>query len=360
MEISETKKTNKVFFLAVILLMGFFLLYSLMQFFTAFLGAVMFYVLSKPFANWLILKKRWGKTMTTILIIFISFFVILLPISFLLSVLINKFSSIAANPDVITNYVKQIDSTLSLKYNIHLISDSTIKSIQSTATQLISAILNQGIGFVSTIIMMYFFLFFMIKNINRMEAGLVFFLPFPRDKIKIFGNELVEQTYGNALGIPLVAIAQGITAWIGFRITGIEDSGFWGIVTGFASIIPIVGTGLIWLPVAIYLYANSMNWQGTFTLIWGALILGSLDNVVRFLLAKKMADVHPIITVLGIIFGLKYFGFTGLIFGPLFISYFFILLRIYYSEYRSTFNKKDFKQKRKIPNLISKFSSKNI
>ena len=62
--------------------------------------------------------------------------------------------------------------------------------------------------------------------------------------------------------------------------------------------------------------------------------MGSIDNVIRFILAKRMADVHPIITVLGVIMGLKYFGFIGLIFGPVLISYFIILLKIYYVEYQ--------------------------
>ncbi len=67
--------------------------------------------------------------------------------------------------------------------------------------------------------------------------------------------------------------------------------------------------------------------------------MGSMDNVIRFLLAKRMADVHPVITVLGIILGLEYLGITGLIFGPLIISYFLILTKIYYSDYQNI-NKK--------------------
>ena len=340
MESATDKKINHYFFLAIIIILGAFLFYSLVQFFTAFLGAVMFYVLSKPFANWLIGKKNWSKSVTAVLVIFISFFVILLPIAFLISVFANKISGIATDPQPIADYIKKVDATLLSKYNIHLISENTIKSIQTTVTGFITTILNQGLGIFTTIIMMYFFLFFLIKNINRLEAALVFYLPFSKEKIKIFGNELVQQTYGNALGIPLVAIASGTAAYIGYCIVGLPDSGFWGIVTGFASMIPIIGTGMVWIPVAIYFFAGAMNWQGIFIIIWGAILLGSLDNVIRFLLAKRMADVHPIVTVLGIIVGLKYFGFTGLIFGPLLISYFLILLRIYYLEYKNPVKKK--------------------
>jgi len=89
--------------------------------------------------------------------------------------------------------------------------------------------------------------------------------------------------------------------------------------------------------------------------LFGLLVMGTLDNVVRFILAKKMADVHPIITVLGVILGLQYFGFLGLIFGPLLISYFFILLKIYYVEYQKPVLAKQAKKRQIIPVYMQPF-----
>jgi predicted PurR-regulated permease PerM len=82
--------------------------------------------------------------------------------------------------------------------------------------------------------------------------------------------------------------------------------------------------------------ANMGIAEGVGLIAWGAIVLGTMDNIVRFVLAKKMADVHPLVTLLGVIMGLKYFGITGLIFGPLLISYFLILLKIYYQEFQQT------------------------
>jgi len=106
------------------------------------------------------------------------------------------------------------------------------------------------------------------------------------------------------------------------------------VITGFCALVPVIGTGLVWVPSAGYLLITGHTWQGIFVVLYGGIVLGSLDNVVRFVLAKKMADVHPVVTVLGVIIGLQYFGFLGLIFGPLLISYFIILLKIYYVEYQ--------------------------
>jgi predicted PurR-regulated permease PerM len=174
----------------------------------------------------------------------------------------------------------------------------------------------------------------MIKHINKMEDAILLYLPFKREKISEFGDELKAETFSNAVGVPLIAIVQGIFAYVAFLFTGVNEPGFWAVLTGVASILPIIGTGLIWVPIAIYQLAQGNTWQGITLLIWGFLILGTIDNVIRFVLAKKMADVHPVVTILGVIMGLQYFGITGLIFGPLIISYFILLLKMYYMEYQ--------------------------
>jgi predicted PurR-regulated permease PerM len=329
-----TKQINRYIFLAIIIIFAFFLSASLWQFFPAFLGALMLYILSKSFACWLIKKKRWSKSMTAILVIIISFFLILLPVAALVSLLYNKISAVLSNPDLITNSIKQADNVIQQKFHYSIISNDTLNSIKSNASGLLSVIVNKSLGFVSTIIMMYFFLYFMMINMNRMEAAVLLYLPFKKDKIILFGDELVRQTFSNAVGIPSIAVVQGLSGFLAFWIIGLSEPGFWGVITGFTSFIPVVGTGLVWVPVAVYMFIIGHTWQGIFMILFGALIMGTLDNVVRFILARKMADVHPIITVLGVILGLQYFGFLGLIFGPLLISYFFILLKIYYVEFQ--------------------------
>jgi predicted PurR-regulated permease PerM len=127
---------------------------------------------------------------------------------------------------------------------------------------------------------------------------------------------------------------QALLAYCCYLIGGLPEPGFWAVATGFASVFPIVGASIIWAPISIYHFAAGHTWQGFFTIGWGVLLIGLSDNVVRFMLAKRMADVHPVITVLGVIMGLKLFGITGLIFGPLIISYFVLLLKIYYMEFQ--------------------------
>ena len=355
METNRDYKINRYFFLAIILIFALLLLMSLIQFFTAFLSAVIFYILRKPSLEYLVKKRRWKKNFAAVLIIIVSFFIILMPIALLVTLLYSKIAHVLNNPTDIISNLKQFSAIVQEKTGFQIISSQTLASIQSLSTSILSAILNQGLGFFTTITMMYFFLYFMILNTNRMEAAIVFYLPFKREKINMFGNELVAQTFSNAVGVPLIAIAQGVFAFTAYYITGVDQPGFWGVITGFCSIIPVVGGGIVWLPIAVYQLIEGHTWQAIFIVLWGFLLMGSIDNIIRFILAKRMADVHPIITVLGVIMGLKYFGFIGLIFGPVLISYFLILLKIYYMEYQHPTIVKPSKPRQLMPPYMQPF-----
>src|SRR6476660_3399336 len=235
METSKDYKVNRYFFLAIILIFAILLLFNLIQFFTAFLSAVIFYVLSKPSVEWLVKKKSWRKSRTAVLVIIVSFFIILMPITLLVTLLYNKIVPVLTHPAEVINTLKHFGDVIKEKTGFEVISSDTLSRVQTYLASLLSAILNQGLGFFTTITMMYFFLYFMIINMNRMEAAIILYLPFKREKINIFGNELVAQTFSNAVGVPLIAVAQGFLAFASFSITGIEDAGFWGVITGFCS-----------------------------------------------------------------------------------------------------------------------------
>jgi predicted PurR-regulated permease PerM len=99
--------------------------------------------------------------------------------------------------------------------------------------------------------------------------------------------------------------------------------------------IPIVGTGIVWVPLVVFLFAKGQTWQGVALGVYSIVILTNIDYVARLTILRKLGDVHPLITIFGIIVGLGIFGFVGLIFGPLLISYFIVLVKIYMNEFRS-------------------------
>ena len=270
MENEQDKRINRYIFLAVIIIFALMLLFSLQAFFTAFLGAVIFYVLSKRMVNWLLKKKGWKKSGAALLIIFISFFVFLLPLLLFIVLVYNKVQYLGSHvQDLVVVPLQSLDNSLQKQFHFVLISEKNIAQAQNYLTDFITSLLNQGLNLLGALSMMYFFLYFMIVNINKMEAAILYYLPFNSGSIEKFGNELKLETFSNAIGIPLIAIAQGGIAYLSFLIVSIPDPLFWAVLTGIASVIPVIGTGLVWIPIGIFLLAHHQLWQGIIILAWG-------------------------------------------------------------------------------------------
>lgn len=323
---------NKYIYAFFILLLGIFIFCGLQEFLNAFLGSVVFYALFKNFMYYLTRRKKLKRSLSAVIIIIISFIIVVLPVTVLIGMLFSKGSSLMAHPDVLAEYVDKFTSKLKeLPFDVS--ADTIGLKAKAYLAEHAGGALSSSFSAIGSILMMYFFLYFLLINTNSMEARIIYFLPFQKSKILLFGKELVDQTYSNAIGVPLVSIAQGFFAYICYRIAGVNDAGLWSILTGFASIIPLVGTAIIWLPVSLFLLADGRIWQGTFVGIYSLVVLSNVDNLVRMVVSKRVGDVHPVITVLGVVIGLKFFGLPGLVFGPLLISYFIILLKLYYMAY---------------------------
>ena len=181
--------------------------------------------------------------------------------------------------------------------------------------------------------LMYFILYYMLTNRRKLKDSLFAYIPISNKNLKIIGAESQAIVRSNAIGIPLVAIAQGIIALIGFLIFGIRDPFFWFIIVTIGSIIPFVGTLIGILPVFILTMSYGNNIGAWGILIYGLVVVGSTDNIIRLFLLKKLDNVHPLITLIGVIVGVPLFGFIGLIFGPLLISLFLVVVRIYKKEF---------------------------
>ena len=180
---------------------------------------------------------------------------------------------------------------------------------------------------------MYFILYFMLMNGRRMDNSLYEHVPLKDTNVVRLGKEIRMMVISNAIGIPLIAFAQGLVGLVGYLIIGVNEPFFWFGVTCIAGMLPVIGAALAYIPLTIIFFANGQNGQGIAMAIFGFGIIGTVDNVLRFTLLKKMGNVHPLTTVFGVIIGLKVFGFIGLIFGPLLISLFMLLLNIYSNEF---------------------------
>jgi predicted PurR-regulated permease PerM len=113
----------------------------------------------------------------------------------------------------------------------------------------------------------------------------------------------------NAVGIPVVALGQAIVAVIGYLIFGAPSPLLLFALTFIGSMIPIVGAAIVYVPVGLFMLASGDTVGGIGVILFGLVIVGLVDNILRFTFLKKLENIHPLNTVFGIILGLKIFGF---------------------------------------------------
>lgn len=329
----DNDRLKQVFFLLIILSLGGTLFWKFTGFIPAFLGAVTLYILTRPLLFYLVKRKRWKKAPAAILLILLSFIVFLVPVGLFVNMMTAKIGFAIQHSTELLHSLQNLIEKVKLSTRFDLLSAANIQKFQEMLTNFLPQFLGTTFNFLITMVIMYFILYFMLTQAEEMEELLYEYIPLKEENLGKLGKEVKSMVISNAIGIPMLGLVQAIFAVIGYWIFGIPDPVFWGVVTGFMSVLPVVGTAAVWIPMSVYLFLNGMTWQGIGMLVWGVLIISNLDNVFRFMWQKKVADVHPLITVFGVLIGIPLFGFVGLIFGPLVISLFLLLLKIYRDEF---------------------------
>ncbi len=331
----ESERLKQIIALSGIVILGSFIVLSLTSFIPAFLGAIIFYIICIPLMNYLHVKKKMKKGLAIVIVLLLSFLIILVPLFSLTNLLISKLSQILSNNTEVFFKTHNANAYLKEHLGFNVLSPENIVKAQEKIANIIPNLLNQTFTIIGDIGIMYFILFYLLYTDHHLKNRIISYFPYKKENAELFVKELTSQTYSNVIGMPLLAIVQSVFSIIGFYIFGLQEPVFWGIMSGFLSFIPFIGTAMIWLPAGLVQLSMGESWQGIGLLIYGAVIITNVDNVFRFMLQKKIANVHPLTTVFGVIIGLNWFGLPGLIFGPILISYFLIMIRIYRIEFGS-------------------------
>ena len=325
---------RQVFILILIVLTGGLIFREMAPYFSGILGAITLYVLlNQPFSK--LLEWGWKKPLAIACLMVASFFAILLPVTGVIFMLGDKIGQAVDNSEKVAAAAKDLFNQWELKFGFDFSSQIDKSSISEWVSGQLQGIAGDTFTALIAISIMYFLLYYMLMNRGRFRESLFEYIPASRENLKEVGGETREMVRANAIGIPLVALAQGLVALIGFIIFGIENPFFWAVIVFIGSMIPFIGNFLGTIPVFILELANNHAFAAWGVLLYGIVIVGSTDNLIRMYVLKKIDNVHPLITLIGVIVGIPLFGFIGLIFGPLLISLFLLIVRIYKKEYYS-------------------------
>jgi predicted PurR-regulated permease PerM len=265
----------------------------------------------------------------------LSFFVILVPIGLLGNIMYSKISYVVTHSSELLDSLKRTVASLKDKIGYQIVNPNAINELGPYLAQLLPKVLGVTVNTITLISSMYFMLYFMLVNGRFMEDSLYEYIPLKDGNVELIGKELRIMVISNTIGIPLIALIQGIVGLIGYLIIGISEPFLWFVATCITAMLPIVGAALVYVPLTIMLLAQGHTGKGIAMGLWGFILIGLVDNLFRFMLNKKIGNIHPLITVFGVIVGIQLFGFIGLVFGPLLISMFILLLRIYGNEFIS-------------------------
>jgi predicted PurR-regulated permease PerM len=296
------------------------------------LGAITLYVLlvgsQKKLEN-----CNWKPSLAAGFLILISSFIILLPVAGIVVMFTGKIKGALDNRDVIEESIKsksvKIEELTGYNFSNHLdaskIGDWVSNLIQGFASSSLLVFIAVGL--------MLFLLYYMLVYRSTWQDAAIRYLPLKEDNLKTIGTESMGLVKSNAIGIPLVALLQGVIAFIGYCIFGVENPFFWFVITAIGSMIPFMGTAIGILPVSIILLSHGQTGNAIGMLIYGIAVVGSTDNFFRLVVQRKLADIHPLITLIGVLIGVPLFGFIGLVFGPLLVSSVLLLIKLYREEY---------------------------
>lgn len=220
-------------------------------------------------------------------------------------------------------------NTASLRESVE---GAAVTASQYVATQALAMGQNALVVTVLFLLMLYF-LFFFIRDGDRIVDGIVRALPLGDVRERRLFGKFAEVARATIKGTLVVASVQGAIGGVMFAIVGIEGSVFWGVVMGVLSLLPAVGAFLVWGPAAIYFIVTSVFWKGIFLIIGGALVIGLIDNLLRPILVGRETKMPDYLVLLATLGGLVAFGLSGFVVGPVIAALFLVVWDMFAEEY---------------------------
>ncbi|MDQ0476022.1 AI-2E family transporter [Chryseobacterium sp. MDT2-18] len=331
-QISEVK-IKQFFLLVLIVVLAGLICFHLSLFLPSLLGAITLYVITRKYNLYLQETLKWKPWVASMVIILGTLVVLILPIYFIGGLLIEKLGNASVYMEKFNIFIDKIHDFIYAKTHVDILSNENLTKLKDNVAKFSTAALSGTFNTLTVVASMYFILYFMLEKPLLFEKLLKSSAPLKRANVNLLGEKIQKMVMANAIGIPVVSIGQGLIALIGYLIFGAPSAILLFALTCVASMLPIVGAAIVYIPVCIFMIAEGNVGPGLGLAVFCLVIVGLTDNLLRFTLLKKLENIHPLNTVFGIIMGINLFGFMGLIFGPILISITILLIQVYRDEF---------------------------
>src|SRR5213079_3268387 len=313
----------------LVLVLGIALVIAVTPYATGLLGIPVLYAVFAPLHDWLGMRVR--PRLAASLVVALALFLIVVPGVSFAGLIVGQAQEIAGG--VIRNPL------LGRLRELRLGGMDLGPRLADLGAQVVAWIGSSAFGLVGTatrlalnLTISLFGLFYLLLRPGETWEAVRPYIPFSAKNTEKLRQRFRDVTTSTIIGTGLTAAAQGAILGLAFWIVGLPTALFWGVVTMVFGILPIVGSGLVWVPAAIALLIGNRPGPAALITLVG-LFVGNVDYILRPMVFRRWANIHPLITLVGALAGVPYFGILGLLIGPLALSYFFELVKMYREEY---------------------------
>jgi len=314
----------------LVLLLGVGLVIALTPYATGLIGIPVLYAIFAPVHEWLSMRMR-PKLAATVVVLLALFLIVVPGVSFA-GLIVNQAQGIAGGviQSPLLGRLKELRlGGIDLGPRLADLGARVVGWIGSSAFGLIGTATRLALNLTISL----FGLFYLLLRPHETWQAVQPYIPFSAKNTEKLRQRFRDVTSSTIIGTGLTAAIQGVLVGLGFFVTGLPNAVFWGVVTMVFAILPVVGSGLVWGPGSLALILGNREGAGLLLALWGAVVVGNADYVIRPRVYRRWANIHPLVTLIGALAGVPYFGILGLLIGPLALSYFFELVKMYREEY---------------------------
>lgn len=315
----------------IVFLLILFLVYGVYKFANGFFGGILLYIVLLPIYDFL--KKKFGKKTSAWIVVVLALFAVIVPLLTILGIVGAQFFGLIQNRELLMSISSTLEKTISGLFPTMgegVLQEQLINLGGVTSSLFLTTIANVG-GFLINLSIALFLLYYLLLQ-DDLFSKLKEVIPFNDTHSQEIVDNLKNVSYSVVFVSGIIAVIQGSLLTLTFLIFGIDNAFLWGFVAAVLSFLPIVGPPVVWVPAVVIQFLQGDYKVALGVLIFG-LILSNIDNVLRPILGRRISNIHPLITILGIFIGIMLFGMIGIFVGPLLISLSVLVLRMFKKEY---------------------------
>lgn len=332
------------FLLALLVLLGLMAFRLVAVFLSYLLFGLFLAYLTHPGYRWLLARMR-NPTAAASIMLLVILLVGIVPLALLVGALVNQVQQMiaaagVADPQAVVDALAhRVNALLGLSAQpsgsspgSSLVND-IYDNLQDAATAWVRDLPRAMLEAILGIFLLVYVLFYSYTDGERWLTALREMLPMQADHRDALFRDVGHVVRGVMYGTILMSALQAGLAALGFAIFGVPNIALWSVLVFILALLPIVGAPFIWVPWGVYLIYTGETFNGIGLLLYSAILVNGIEHIIRPKLIGSVANIHPLVVLLGVVGGLAIFGFIGFVLGPLVLSVFLTVLNLYRKEF---------------------------